>query len=290
MPYTDYKQVLQDLADNIREVNGTTNPIRFVDMPDLIGSFVSPSISLYGEAGNTWKRKLIPFIGNTSGMTDMHNMFKGINMPNDTLDLSNIDTSDVVNMSHMFDDLNVSSIDLSSIDTSNVTDMSYLFNDFRCSTDLNLDLSHFDTSKVTDMRQMFYVFGSSQNNATVSLDVTGWDVSHVSNFYLCFALDRYSPSSNPRTSLSELDLSGWNTSSATNMNNMFSYANLRKIWVPSTFVATRCPADSKPFSSAPGVTCHIYTDAPNKDVPGWGTIVTPFVPHYNSTHEDYENA
>lgn len=287
MPYTDYNQVLQDLADNIREVNGTTAPIRFVNMPDLIDAFISPSISLYGETGSTWKRKLIPYIGDTSGMTDMHNMFKDLDQRNYPLDLSQFDTSNVTNMSHMFDRTFVSSLDLSSFDTSNVTDISYMFSELWVSTSGDLDISHFNTSKVTNMRYTFFNLGYP-STASVTLDVTGWDVSKVTDFTGCFAVDPYHTFSG--IGITELDLSDWDTSKASAMNNMFGGTYLRKIWVPSTFVATRCPSNSKPFGVQPRNTCHIYTDASSASAQGWGTIVSPFTVHYNSTHADYENA
>lgn len=287
MPYTDYNQVLQDIADNIREVTGSTASIRFVDMPDLISAFIGPHISLYGESSSTWKRKLIPYIGNTSGMTDMHNMLKDINQRNFPLDLSNFDTSNVTNMSHMLEHTYASSIDISSFDTSNVTDMSYMLHTCYCGEEL--DLSHFDTSKVTDMAYMFFELGYG-STASVALNVTGWDVSHVTDFSACFGSYQDQTYHN---GITELDLSGWDTSSATNMISMFTYKLLRKIWVPSTFVATRCPAEYKPFrytQFGPVNACHIYTDASSASAQGWGTISSPFVVHYNSTHTDYENA
>ena len=301
MPYTDYNQVLQDIADNIREVNGTTDPIRFVDMPDLISGFIGPSISLYGETigginplslaynyASSWKRKLIPHIGSTSGMTNMKNMLMYINQPDDPLDLSLFDTSDVTNMSYMLAGTKASSVDLSSFDTSNVTDISYMFAEMRLtSTNATLDLSHFDTSKVTNMAHTFYRFGCL-STASIALDVTGWDVSKVTDFRSCFSLDPYQAFGG--NSITELDLSGWDTSSASDMISMFGGSFLRKIWVPSTFVSDRCPAERKPFRVAPRNTCHIYTDASSASAQGWSPIVTPFVPHYNSTHEDYENA
>ena len=288
MPYTDYNQVLQDIADNIREANGTTASIRFVDMPELINSLIIPRISLQGEGPTTWKRKLLPYI-DTSGMTDMQRMLESLYQPNEPLDLSHFDTSNVTNMSSMLLNVRVSSIDLSSFDTSNVTKMDYMFSGFTCSNSIHLDLSDWDTSKVTNMFELFYMFGSSASTASVALNVAGWDVSRVTIFDHCFAFSDQSVG-NPSSSITELDLSGWNTSSAEYMRDMFRYSLLRKIWLPSTFVATGCSSVDKPFITGTAQTCHVYTDASSASAQGWGTISSAFTVHYNSTHTDYENA
>ena len=47
-------------------------------------------------------------------------------------------------------------IDLSNINTNNVTDMSYMFDG--CSSLIDINLSNFDTNNVTDMCCMFYRF------------------------------------------------------------------------------------------------------------------------------------
>lgn len=238
MPYTDYNQVLQDLADNIREVNGTTDPIKFVDMPDLISGFIGPRIHLNGESGGDWhsrsypwRRKLIPFIGNTAGMTDMSYMFYSLRY------------GDSPNPS----DNNLKDLDLSHFDTSDVTNMQSMFRNGACRT---LDLSSFDTSKVTNMQSMF------------------------SGFNVVFGLD----------------LDSFDTSSVTDMSYMFNSYPLRKIWVPSTFVATGCSSEQKPFVVAGSQNCHVYTDASSAAEQDWGTIDPGFIMHYNSTHADYENA
>ncbi len=92
------------------------------------------------------------------------------------------------------------------LDTSNVTDMSYMFNS--CSQLASLDLSKWDTSSVTNMSYMF-----SRCSGLANLDaIKDWDISSVTNMYSMF--DHCSQ-------LTNLDLSGWNTSSVTNMNYMF---------------------------------------------------------------------
>ena len=83
-----------------------------------------------------------------------------------SLDLSNLDTSDVTNMSEMFvavsSNVDNVSFDLSSLNTSNVTSMDYMFNSFGMGSstiDIGV-LTNWDTSKVTDMSYMFSDFGN----------------------------------------------------------------------------------------------------------------------------------
>lgn len=70
------------------------------------------------------------------------------------LDLTNVNTSNVVNMQHMFYGCtSLESINVSGFDTSNVTKMSTMF--YNCSSLQTLDLSSFNTSKVQSMQSMF---------------------------------------------------------------------------------------------------------------------------------------
>ena len=70
------------------------------------------------------------------------------------LNVSNLDTSQVTNMSNMFYAcMGLTSLDLSNFDTSKVTNMSNMFE--WCSKLTSLDLSNFNTSQVTTMDGMF---------------------------------------------------------------------------------------------------------------------------------------
>lgn len=66
----------------------------------------------------------------------------------------------------------LTTIDLTNLDTSEVTNMRYVF--YQCNALTSLDLSTWDTSKVTFMENLFYYC----TNLRV-LDLTGWDTSSV---------------------------------------------------------------------------------------------------------------
>lgn len=126
--------------------------------------------------------------------------------------LKDVDTSNVTNMSYMFDNCpNLKQLDVSNINTSNVTNMSYMFshNDL-----VNLDLSHFNTSKVTNMSHMF------ERSELRTLDVSSFDTNNVTDISYMFRENEFK----------ELDLTSFDTSKITNLQNMFSgCSNLEKI-------------------------------------------------------------
>ncbi len=94
---------------------------------------------------------------NTEGLSTLSGKFKGLyNNPDSTtcLDLSDWDTSAVMDMSSMFYGASsLTSLDLSNWDTSAVMDMNNMF--CGASSLTSLDLSNWDTSAVTDMNYMF---------------------------------------------------------------------------------------------------------------------------------------
>lgn len=130
----------------------------------------------------------------------------------ESLDLSGLDTSKVVNMHGAFDHMPYAkSLNLSGLDTHNVTDMSSMF---WVSDKLeHLDLSSFDTSKVTDMSGMF--FGMS---GLKTLELGNFDTHNVENMVAMFG---------SLYELKKLDVSHFDTSKVTDMRRMF--ANLPKL-------------------------------------------------------------
>lgn len=94
-----------------------------------------------------------------------------------SLDLSNLDISNVENMRYMFSYCTaLKSLDLSNFNTSKVTNTSYMFEN--CAALTSLDLSNFDTSNVTTVDSMFY----GLRNLT-TLDLSSLDFSKVDRLY-----------------------------------------------------------------------------------------------------------
>ena len=94
-------------------------------------------------------------------------------------DITTLSDDGVVELIHDFYQSNpdIDSWDLSKWDTSNVTNMSYMFD--RCYALESLDVSSWDTLSVTDMWRMF-----CNCSSLTSLDVSSWDTSNVTNMSL----------------------------------------------------------------------------------------------------------
>ena len=154
----------------------------------------------------------LQFVGlenlNTSEVTDMSMMFEDCQRLT-SLDLSSFDTQKVTTMKGMFKDcLALTTIDLSSFNTENVTDMSQMF--YYCDDLPSLDLSHFNTQKVTDMAEMFYGCW-----VLTDLDLGSFNTENVTSMYYMFCECRV---------LANLNVSSFNTENVTDMTYMFSQA------------------------------------------------------------------
>ncbi|MFV0380471.1 MAG: BspA family leucine-rich repeat surface protein [Anaerorhabdus sp.] len=144
----------------------------------------------------------------TSQVTSMFSMF-GKASSLISVDVSNWDTSNVTVMEDMFyNNSSLASLDAGNWDTSQVTSMSFMFDGAESLEVLNVD--NWNTSKVTEMEDMFY-----GNAKLKTLNVTNWDVSNVTIMEDMFYKN---------TSLTTLDVSNWRPSKVTTMNYMFGYA------------------------------------------------------------------
>jgi surface protein len=139
----------------------------------------------------------------TSRITNMTRMFFSANNFNG--DISSWDVSSVTDMGSMFEYAYDFNQDISAWDVSNVTNMDNMFT----RSNFNQDLSAWDVSSVTDMSGMFY---SSNFNS----DISSWDVSSVTDMSSMFGrtLNAFNQ-----------DISAWDVSSVTDMRYMFESAD-----------------------------------------------------------------
>ncbi len=111
--------------------------------------------------------------------TDLSGSFEN-NFTVINLDLSGLDTSQVINMRSMFSSCqSLTSLDVSHFQTENVTDMGQMFSG--CSGLTSLDVSHFRTENITDMSYMF-----SDCPGLKSLDLNQFQTENVTDMGAMF--------------------------------------------------------------------------------------------------------
>ena len=117
---------------------------------------------------------------NSSSVINMASMFKGC-LSLTSIDLSHFDSSSVINMASMFKGcLSLTSIDLSNFDTSSVVNMNYMF--FQCSLLKEINLSYTSTPSLTSIDYMFYNCTSLE-----ILDISNFNFLQVTNNTNMFA-------------------------------------------------------------------------------------------------------
>lgn len=90
---------------------------------------------------------------NEARPTSTNSWFNGAKELTEIVDIKYLNTEEVTNMAHMFDDCqSLETTDLGNFSTSKVTDMSYMFSS--CSSLTSLDLSGFNVENVTNMSYM----------------------------------------------------------------------------------------------------------------------------------------
>ena len=147
---------------------------------------------------------------NTSNITDMSNLFQDKTTFNDNINDWNV--SNVTNMSGMFSSANDFNQPLYKWNTSNVTNMSRMF---RYATNFNQDISSWNVSNVTDMNGMF------ENATSFNQNISSWDVSNVTDFNNMF-LNTASLSDNNKLAIHD----SFSTNSAWNYNWTDPFVNI----------------------------------------------------------------
>lgn len=127
-----------------------------------------------------------------------------------------VDKISPTNTAYWFDGFeNCTTLDLKNLDTSNVTDMYGMF--WECgynASEFKLDLSGWDTSKVERMNYMF--FGAGHNAKTFDLNLSGWNTSNVKEMNSMFRRAGYKS-----TSFNITGLTNFNVSNVTDVEYMF---------------------------------------------------------------------
>ena len=213
---------------------------------------------------------------NTANVINMSGMFKNCTILK-TIDLSSFDTSNATIMASMFMNCQgLQNLDLKSFNTSNVTNMLYMF--YNCSSLTSLDLSSFNTSNVERMDAMFYNCSS-----LISLDLSNFDTSKITDmtymFNRCKSLTSINLSSFDTsnvsslydafaglTSLKVLDLSSFDTSKVTNMGRMFLNSNnLVTIYVSDLWNISNVTAASRMFEGCTSLKGAVPYDSSKTD-------------------------
>ena len=137
---------------------------------------------------------------NTSQITDMSYLFAGASDFNQ--DISCWDVSSVTNMRAMFRGASSFNQDIGNWIVSSVTNMGGMFHN---AAEFNQDIGDWKVSSVTNMGAMFY------NAAKFNQDIGDWKVSSVTNMWAMFI----------NAAEFNQDIGDWKVSSVTNMGSMF---------------------------------------------------------------------
>lgn len=172
------------------------------------------SYMFYDIGNNSSNTNLIDTAGiNTSRVKNMRFMFSGGKWIIKKIKITNLDTSNVEDMSYMFtaspyeQSITADPIDLSGFNTSKVTNMQGMFSGSHFPF---IDIRHFDTSNVTNMESMF-----ADLHKVTSLDLSGLNVKKVNNIRNIFF-------SNSNSKLQSLSLAGWELDSIISMGGLFN--------------------------------------------------------------------
>ena len=186
-------------SDSVSNPGASTDPVT-ENMCIYIGD--KPVIHLGYAFINTNAKSIDLSNMNTSNIMEFNGMFSG--SKTESIDLGNFDTSSATNMADMFRNTGFKFIKgLNKFDTSNITDMSYMFYG---SNATSIDISNFNTRNVTRMDYMF-----SNSKATKIKGLNSFNTSSVTNMYEMFS----------NSSAKTIDVSSFDVSKAYSLEMMF---------------------------------------------------------------------
>ena len=229
VPFADYAEKINNIQSG-----SDNNPYqelymqRTANETNMVGLFAYTPASITLDLSNV----------NTSKVTDMTRMFSDCKAS--YLDLSSFDVSNVTNMSYMFSECKAEIKNIDGWDTSNLTNTTYMFNNFT-NNNKYLDLSVLDFSNVTNANSMFYECNIDYIDVrNINIDLTKLDWSAYSGTGLLdhvkgttLDLSNWTLDSS-MTNLKylctwcgckEINLTNWKTTNITNMQNIFYYSS-----------------------------------------------------------------
>lgn len=163
--------------------------------------------------------------------------FKRMSSIKKIIGIEDIDTSNIHDMSNMFEYCkSLESLDLSKWKVNNVYDMSYMFN--TCEKLKSIDFSGWNTNNLTKCRDMFYNCYELSN-----LDINHFKVHKVQLFNDMFS----------RTNITEIDLSNWNTKNALSFTMMFYRCDKLKIANLSNWNTSKLKSTASMFEYCPSL-------------------------------------
>ena len=159
----------------------------------------------------------------TSGVVRMDYMFYNCAALK-SVALSSLETGAVTTLRGFFSGCtSLNAADFSSFNTAKVTDMSYLF--YQCSALKAVDLSALDTGSVTAIRAIF----SGCTHLSGLIGYEGWNTSSLEN--MSFAFNQFVQSEKASVQVT-IDLSGWDLSHLNNSGWCFQNCRAQQILLP----------------------------------------------------------
>ena len=167
-------------ASKISNISGTVIDDDFYNMRTNNGTD-GKGLFAYTSTEVCANTDFIEFVQNldVSKIKSCEHMFYNSNFTN--LNLSNWDTSNIINMIWMFSSCsNLTDLDISNFDTSNTINIKYMF--AYCSKLKNINVNHFNINKITS------IYGTFQNMSTLNyLNLSNWDTSNINEFTFAFS-------------------------------------------------------------------------------------------------------
>ena len=218
------QKVSENQDDKIWKHKGNAEQIIFQNKIEPISGAEEYDISSLGTgAVMAYVKDNIIYIqsnGNIIANTDSSYLFSGFTEIKKIQNLQILDTSNVTNMSSMFE--NTSKIEMLNIanwNTSNVTNMSNMFKGAGFSaSSWSLNLYNWNPTNVTDMSSMFENAGHDSPTWSIG-SIANWNTTNVTNMSNMFKNAGYTT-----LNFSIGDLYNWNTRNVTNMSGMFENA------------------------------------------------------------------